>query len=74
MLMINGGSSGMAAVRDGKSIAPNLMTLQPKTEHPHGLSDYDFDVLFTGAYTAYLLRFFRRLSFIATKGIICVSI
>ena len=25
----------------------NLMTLQPKTEHPHGLSDRDFDVLFT---------------------------
>ncbi len=25
----------------------DLMTLQPKTEHPHGLSDKDFDVLFT---------------------------
>jgi xylulose-5-phosphate/fructose-6-phosphate phosphoketolase len=25
----------------------NLMTLQPKTEHPHGLSDRDFDTLFT---------------------------
>jgi xylulose-5-phosphate/fructose-6-phosphate phosphoketolase len=25
----------------------NLMTLQPKEEHPHGLSDKDFDVLFT---------------------------
>ena len=25
----------------------NLMTLQPKSEHPHGLSDYDFDALFT---------------------------
>ena len=25
----------------------NLMTLQPQTEHPHGLSDKDFDVLFT---------------------------
>ncbi len=25
----------------------NLMTLQPKSEHPHGLSDQDFDVLFT---------------------------
>lgn len=25
----------------------NLMKLQPKTEHPHGLSDSDFDVLFT---------------------------
>jgi xylulose-5-phosphate/fructose-6-phosphate phosphoketolase len=25
----------------------NLMTLQPKEEHPHGLSDRDFDVLFT---------------------------
>src|SRR5436305_9040567 len=23
------------------------MTLQPKTEHPHGLSDREFDVLFT---------------------------
>jgi xylulose-5-phosphate/fructose-6-phosphate phosphoketolase len=23
------------------------MKLQPSTEHPHGLSDYDFDVLFT---------------------------
>ena len=23
------------------------MTLQPQTEHPHGLSDKDFDVLFT---------------------------
>ena len=26
----------------------DLMTLQPKTEHPHGLSDRDFDELFTG--------------------------
>lgn len=25
----------------------NLMTLQPKEEHPHGLSDADFDALFT---------------------------
>jgi xylulose-5-phosphate/fructose-6-phosphate phosphoketolase len=25
----------------------DLMTLQPKTEHPHGLPDKDFDVLFT---------------------------
>jgi xylulose-5-phosphate/fructose-6-phosphate phosphoketolase len=25
----------------------DLMTLQPSTEHPHGLSDKDFDVLFT---------------------------
>jgi len=25
----------------------NLMTLQPKEEHPHGLSDRDFDSLFT---------------------------
>jgi xylulose-5-phosphate/fructose-6-phosphate phosphoketolase len=25
----------------------NLMTLQPQSEHPHGLSDKDFDVLFT---------------------------
>ncbi|MFV0397094.1 MAG: hypothetical protein ACK5JU_03655 [Bacteroidales bacterium] len=25
----------------------NLMTLQPKEEHPHGLSDKDFDALFT---------------------------
>ena len=25
----------------------NLMTLQPSTEHPHGLSDHDFDALFT---------------------------
>ncbi|WP_422931677.1 phosphoketolase family protein [Singulisphaera sp. PoT] len=25
----------------------DLMRLQPKSEHPHGLSDYDFDVLFT---------------------------
>ncbi len=25
----------------------NLMTLQPQSEHPHGLSDRDFDVLFT---------------------------
>ena len=25
----------------------DLMTLQPKTEHPHGLSDADFDSLFT---------------------------
>lgn len=25
----------------------NLMTLQPKEEHPHGLSDMEFDVLFT---------------------------
>jgi xylulose-5-phosphate/fructose-6-phosphate phosphoketolase len=25
----------------------DLMTLQPKTEHPHGLSDWDFDALFT---------------------------
>ncbi|MGH2570131.1 MAG: phosphoketolase, partial [bacterium] len=25
----------------------DLMTLQPRTEHPHGLSDFDFDVLFT---------------------------
>src|SRR5262249_1539517 len=25
----------------------NLMTLQPKSEHPHGLTDREFDVLFT---------------------------
>ncbi len=25
----------------------DLMTLQPRTEHPHGLTDKDFDVLFT---------------------------
>jgi xylulose-5-phosphate/fructose-6-phosphate phosphoketolase len=25
----------------------NLMTLQPQSEHPHGLSDKDFDALFT---------------------------
>lgn len=25
----------------------DLMTLQPQTEHPHGLSDKDYDVLFT---------------------------
>jgi len=25
----------------------DLMTLQPRTEHPHGLSDQDFDTLFT---------------------------
>jgi xylulose-5-phosphate/fructose-6-phosphate phosphoketolase len=25
----------------------NLMTLQPPTEHPHGLSDRDFDAMFT---------------------------
>lgn len=25
----------------------NLMTLQPHTEHPHGLTDKDFDLLFT---------------------------
>jgi xylulose-5-phosphate/fructose-6-phosphate phosphoketolase len=25
----------------------DLMKLQPQTEHPHGLSDYDFDTLFT---------------------------
>lgn len=25
----------------------DLMTLQPETEHPHGLSDKDFDLLFT---------------------------
>ncbi len=25
----------------------DLMTLQPEKEHPHGLSDHDFDVLFT---------------------------
>jgi xylulose-5-phosphate/fructose-6-phosphate phosphoketolase len=25
----------------------DLMKLQPQTEHPHGLSDYDFDLLFT---------------------------
>jgi xylulose-5-phosphate/fructose-6-phosphate phosphoketolase len=25
----------------------DLMTLQPKSEHPHGLSDKDFDTLFT---------------------------
>jgi xylulose-5-phosphate/fructose-6-phosphate phosphoketolase len=25
----------------------DLMTLQPKSEHPHGISDKDFDVLFT---------------------------
>jgi xylulose-5-phosphate/fructose-6-phosphate phosphoketolase len=25
----------------------DLMTLQPRSEHPHGLSDADFDVLFT---------------------------
>ncbi len=25
----------------------DLMTLQPRSEHPHGLSDKDFDVLFT---------------------------
>ncbi len=26
----------------------DLMTLEPQTEHPHGLSDRDFDALFTG--------------------------
>jgi xylulose-5-phosphate/fructose-6-phosphate phosphoketolase len=25
----------------------NLMTLQPQKEHPHGMTDYDFDSLFT---------------------------
>jgi xylulose-5-phosphate/fructose-6-phosphate phosphoketolase len=25
----------------------DLMTLQPREEHPHGLSDYEFDTLFT---------------------------
>jgi xylulose-5-phosphate/fructose-6-phosphate phosphoketolase len=25
----------------------DLMTLQPKTEHPHGLADYEFDSIFT---------------------------
>ena len=25
----------------------DLMTLQPSTEHPHGLSDREFDSLFT---------------------------
>lgn len=25
----------------------DLMTLQPRSEHPHGLNDYDFDMLFT---------------------------
>jgi xylulose-5-phosphate/fructose-6-phosphate phosphoketolase len=25
----------------------DLMKLQPETEHPHGLSDHDFDILFT---------------------------
>ena len=25
----------------------DLMTLQPKTEHPHGLNDHDFDEIFT---------------------------
>ncbi|GLS21084.1 putative phosphoketolase [Labrys miyagiensis] len=25
----------------------NLMTLQPPSEHPHGMSDHDFDALFT---------------------------
>jgi xylulose-5-phosphate/fructose-6-phosphate phosphoketolase len=25
----------------------DLMTLQPREEHPHGLSDWDFDALFT---------------------------
>ena len=25
----------------------DLMTLQPQTEHPHGLEDRDFDELFT---------------------------
>ena len=25
----------------------DLMKLEPKTEHPHGLSDHDFDILFT---------------------------
>jgi xylulose-5-phosphate/fructose-6-phosphate phosphoketolase len=25
----------------------DLMTLQPREEHPHGLSDHDFDALFT---------------------------
>jgi xylulose-5-phosphate/fructose-6-phosphate phosphoketolase len=25
----------------------DLITLQPKTEHPHGLSDAEFDSLFT---------------------------
>ena len=25
----------------------DLMTLEPKSEHPHGLSDNDFDILFT---------------------------
>jgi xylulose-5-phosphate/fructose-6-phosphate phosphoketolase len=25
----------------------DLIKLQPSTEHPHGLSDHDFDTLFT---------------------------
>ena len=25
----------------------DLMTLQPQEEHPHGLSNYEFDTLFT---------------------------
>ena len=28
-------------------MSSNLMTLQPPSEHPHGLSDHDFDALFT---------------------------
>jgi phosphoketolase len=26
----------------------NLMKLQPPSEHPHGMSDHDFDALFSG--------------------------
>ncbi|MBN1927988.1 MAG: phosphoketolase family protein [Chlorobiaceae bacterium] len=47
----------LAAVKILRKLAPelkirvvnivNLMTLQPKEEHPHGLSDRDFDDLFT---------------------------
>ncbi len=28
-------------------IVVDLRALQPKTEHPHGLGDSDFDLLFT---------------------------
>ncbi len=47
----------LASVRMLRAMFPNLkirvvnvvdlMTLQPKSEHPHGLSDKDFDALFT---------------------------
>jgi xylulose-5-phosphate/fructose-6-phosphate phosphoketolase len=53
----------------------DLMKLQPQSEHPHGLSDKDFDVLFTNkpiifAYHGYPMLI-HRLTYRRTNHTTC---